>query len=600
MTRVLALLTSALLTVGLTAGTVVPATAAAETPTASVASAPRASVAAVAGVTAEFVPMCHSDGTNRAGAIVTNRTANAVTVRIEFNGGRPDVGPFQVAAGETYSGTFGLTEDTTSEVLVWVDGQLILNTDLEAECADNTVPTFVTPYCVGDAKFVDINVVNLTDSPIDVAVDFEGASGRGTELTVAPWNLDGMDPDIELIGEPITADANTVSIRVDYDRDGRIDETVFVEEFALDCGVASPDSVGANLLESVCVDGANRTTIELWNDNAVDVDSFELTVGDDVRTVSVPAESSLEVHLALPEDRTSLVTVLFPDGAGGFRTLLEEEVPVDCVPVPKALTPTPVPKISGTPNVGSTLTVSRGTWGPGTVSFTYQWYRNGVAVAKATSSSYKLTSSDAGSAITVRVVGSKSGYTSVGMTSAPLSVRKVLTTKTPTISGTAAVGKTLTAKSGTWGPGKVTLKYQWYRSGTAISRASSSTYRLVAADAGKKITVKVTGSRSGYTTASKTSSATTIGKVLTATPTPKISGTAAVGKTLTAKAGTWGPGTVKLKYQWYRNGAAISKATGKSYRLVSADRRKSITVKVTGSRSGYTSVSKSSAPKTVR
>jgi hypothetical protein len=73
--------------------------------------------------------------------------------------------------------------------------------------------------------------------------------------------------------------------------------------------------------------------------------------------------------------------------------------------------------------------------------------------------------------------------------------------------------------------------------------------------------------------------------------TPKVSGTAKVGKTLKAKAGAWTSGT-KLSYQWLRNGKAIKKATKASYKLVKADKGKKITVKVTGKKSGYTTVSK--------
>ena len=51
----------------------------------------------------------------------------------------------------------------------------------------------------------------------------------------------------------------------------------------------------------------------------------------------------------------------------------------------------------------------------------------------------------------------------------------------------------------------MTLTYQWYRAGVAISGATSSTYKLVAADKGSGIKVKVTGTKSGYTTVSKTS-----------------------------------------------------------------------------------------------
>ena len=49
-----------------------------------------------------------------------------------------------------------------------------------------------------------------------------------------------------------------------------------------------------------------------------------------------------------------------------------------------------------------------------------------------------------------------------------------------------------------------------------------------------------------------------------------------------------------------RNGKAIKKATKSSYKLVTADKGKKITVKVKGSKSGYTSVSKTSKPTKVK
>mgnify|MGYP003704356425 CR=1 FL=1 len=47
---------------------------------------------------------------------------------------------------------------------------------------------------------------------------------------------------------------------------------------------------------------------------------------------------------------------------------------------------------------------------------------------------------------------------------------------------------------------------------------------------------------------------------------PKISGTAKVGSTLTAKPGTWTSKTT-FSYQWYANGKAISKATKVTYKI---------------------------------
>ncbi len=52
------------------------------------------------------------------------------------------------------------------------------------------------------------------------------------------------------------------------------------------------------------------------------------------------------------------------------------------------------------------------------------------------------------------------------------------------------------------------LSYQWLRNGKAIKGATKSTYKLAKSDKRKKITVKVTGKRAGYTTKSVVSKAT--------------------------------------------------------------------------------------------
>ncbi|MFT4233129.1 MAG: S-layer homology domain-containing protein [Leucobacter sp.] len=80
-----------------------------------------------------------------------------------------------------------------------------------------------------------------------------------------------------------------------------------------------------------------------------------------------------------------------------------------------------------------------------------------------------------------------------------------LSPATPTISGALKPGSTLTAKPGTWGPAPVSLAYQWNRDGKAVAGATKSTYVLTAEDVGRSITVTVTGSKSGYTSASRTS-----------------------------------------------------------------------------------------------
>lgn len=83
--------------------------------------------------------------------------------------------------------------------------------------------------------------------------------------------------------------------------------------------------------------------------------------------------------------------------------------------------------------------------------------------------------------------------------------------------------------------------------------------------------------------------------LLSVAPVPTVAGNTTVGNTLSAKAGTWGPGAVDVAYQWYRGGSAIGAANGPSYTLQPADAGQQVRVVTTGSRAGYTSVSRASA-----
>ena len=198
----------------------------------------------------------------------------------------------------------------------------------------------------------------------------------------------------------------------------------------------------------------------------------------------------------------------------------------------------------------------------------------------------------------MEVTGSRLGYEELTKNSAQVTTPKFFTTApTPTISGTLRSGYTLTAKAGTWSP-SATLTYQWYRSGSKISGATKSTYKLTTSDRGKKITVVVTGKKTGYGTVPMTSAAKTIYYEFSKAPTPTISGTLKSGHTIAVKVGTWSPTPTKT-YQWYRNGKAIPGATKSTYKLTSSDKGKKITVKVTAKRTGYLTVTKTSASKTV-
>jgi hypothetical protein len=172
----------------------------------------------------------------------------------------------------------------------------------------------------------------------------------------------------------------------------------------------------------------------------------------------------------------------------------------------------------------------------------------------------------------------------------------VITPGTPTIAGTVRVGSVLTAATGSWTPSGLTFTYQWRADGTPIPGATGPSISLTAAHLGRGISVAVTGSKTGYTAVTKASAVTSpvAPGSLSPTPKPKITGTAQVGKKLSAKPGSWGPGAVAKTYRWFANGKAIPGATGKKLKLTAALVGKRIKLKVTGKKPGYTSVTKAS------
>lgn len=169
------------------------------------------------------------------------------------------------------------------------------------------------------------------------------------------------------------------------------------------------------------------------------------------------------------------------------------------------------PRITGSTRVGANLKVVDGQWSAG-AQRSHQWLRNGAAIPGATAPSYRLTAADLGRRISVTTTGTLTGHGSTVLTSAKTGkvARGTLTRGKVTIAGTAKVGKTLRAKPGAWKPKGVRISYTWQRNGTTIKGATKSTYKLKQADRSKRIRVKVTARKTGYTTRSVTGKARTV------------------------------------------------------------------------------------------
>lgn len=124
----------------------------------------------------------------------------------------------------------------------------------------------------------------------------------------------------------------------------------------------------------------------------------------------------------------------------------------------------------------------------------------------APNSIYKLNS------FKTKVTVTKDGTVTVPNISLVRAPAKAL--KAPDIVGTAAFGKTLTVKKATWDVSGVTVKHQWLRDGRAIAGATGTSYKVKAADIGKKLTVQVNASKAGYDTATVKSASVAAGKAV--------------------------------------------------------------------------------------
>ena len=188
---------------------------------------------------------------------------------------------------------------------------------------------------------------------------------------------------------------------------------------------------------------------------------------------------------------------------------------------PENTVPTGLPTISGTPQVGETLTADTSgisdAEGLTSVSYRYQWTAGGSDISGATGSSHLLTSSQQGQTVQVKVTFTDDADNQESLTSAEtLAVAakpNTAATGEPTISGAPRVNDMLTAGTSAIsdedGLDNVSYRYQWLADDAEIAGATGSTYTLADADEDKAIRVQVTFTDDAGNAESLTSTATT-------------------------------------------------------------------------------------------
>ncbi|MBM3782691.1 MAG: hypothetical protein FJW29_13650, partial [Acidobacteria bacterium] len=211
--------------------------------------------------------------------------------------------------------------------------------------------------------------------------------------------------------------------------------------------------------------------------------------------------------------------------------------------------------------------------------FTFQWFRNGVAIAGATEAIYitpSVTAADDGAKYSVKITNAQGSITSKDAT---LTVKAGPSITTEPVAQTVNVGASATFTVAATGE---QLQYQWLRDEQPISGATSATYTLSAtavADDGTLISVLV-GNPGGVISSRAVTLTVLAAPSVTVQPVSQtvIAGDAVV-LGVTALGGN-------LRYQWRRNGSDLEGATGRVLRIEAAalaDDNASYSVSITNS-----------------
>jgi hypothetical protein len=187
------------------------------------------------------------------------------------------------------------------------------------------------------------------------------------------------------------------------------------------------------------------------------------------------------------------VVVSYTDDYGTHETLTSSpSAPV--TPVNDA--PTGAVIITGAALQGDVLTASHSVDDvdgmPAAVQ--WQWYRDGVAISGATSTTYQLSDADVGTRIQVRLSYVDLQGFSETVESAPTALitalnappqGQVVIAGNPVLGGTLTLTANLSDANGLSGP----ITYSWLRDGDPIPGATGSTYQITAADSNTTLSV---------------------------------------------------------------------------------------------------------------
>ena len=177
---------------------------------------------------------------------------------------------------------------------------------------------------------------------------------------------------------------------------------------------------------------------------------------------------------------------------------------------------------------------------------------------------------------------------------------KPVNTKPPELTGTPAVGETVSCSNGTWSDRPTRYVYEWLQwLGNEPIRYiddTSNTYTIQEADEGYSLAcVVIAENYAGGSVAESSRVQVPFSNPPVDIKAPELVGLPVVGQTLYCSSGEWSNALSTYSYTWLRDGVAISGQTESTYTVQEADEGHTITCEVTATNpAGPTSVTTNS------
>lgn len=449
-----------------------------------------------------------------------------------------------------------------------------------------------------------VTAPTITTQPVNASATPGGSATFSVAATGAPlptvfqWQrmpADGSTGFVNLPNDATYSGVNTATLTV-----SNVATTMNNDQFrVIVSNYISPDATSNTVTLSTVVSAPVFTSLASTSFRATEAGTFTVTAsGIPSPTFSISGQPSwLSIGAS-----TGVLSGTAPDTSGSpftFTITANNGVSVNQT-FTLTVTPAVVAPVITVQPVGGTIARGQNAnfsvTATGTEPLVYQWWKDGVALSGATSSTLAIASAQAGNGggYTVTVTNSANTATS-GVAFLLVNAPPVITVQ-PTAQ-TALTGNTVTftvAATGTPAP-----SYQWRVNGRRIDNATSPTLTLsnVQALDAANYDVLVNNGVGGLVSslAQLTVVTSASAPVITASPAPR---TVVVGGSTTLTVGV--SSASALNYQWRKSGVAIPNANGPVYTLANVGSGDSANYDVVVSNSVGSATSSSAAVTVVR